>query len=288
VATATFWVVSAVVTVSAVGPGDRARALSVLLAGLTVANVVGVPIGTFIGQQLGWRAAFWAVGAVAAIGLVGVLLMVRESTSGAPSGGLAAEFAVFGQGRLWLALGTIALYAGSTVAVVSYVSPLLTEVAGIGAQWVPLVLLGNGLGCLVGVTVGGRLADAHPWGTLFGALAAVVVVLASIGLLAAWPVPAVVLVVLLGVVSFLVAPPLNARVYELAGAAPTLASATTTSAFNVGNTIGPAAGGLAISAGWGYTAPAWIGVGLALAATAAGCSSWALDTRRRAGRDRAG
>jgi len=272
-------VMSAVVTVSAVGPGDRARALSVLLAGLTVANVIGVPVGTFVGQQWGWRAAFWAVGAVAAIGLVGVLVMVREGTSGAPSGGLAAEFAVFRRGRLWLALGTIALYAGSTIAVLSYVSPLLTDVAGIEARWVPLVLLGNGLGCLVGVTVGGRLADAHPWGMLFGALAAVVAVLGGIGLLAAWPVPAVVLVVLLGVVSFLVAPPLNARVYELAGAAPTLASATTTSAFNVGNTVGPALGGLAISAGWGFASPAWLGVGLALAAVAAGAASWSLDRR---------
>jgi DHA1 family chloramphenicol resistance protein-like MFS transporter len=216
---------------------------------------------------------------VAAIGLVGVLAMVREGTSGAPSGGLAAEFAVFGQGRLWLALGTIALYAASTIGVVSYISPLLTDVAGIEARWVPLVLLGNGVGCFVGITVGGRLADAHPWSMLFGSLAAVVAVLGLIGLLSGWPVPAVVLVVLLGVVSFLVAAPLNARVYELAGAAPTLASATTTSAFNVGNTVGPGLGGLAISAGWGYTAPAWIGVVLATGAVAAGFASWSLDAR---------
>jgi DHA1 family chloramphenicol resistance protein-like MFS transporter len=285
VATATFWVMSAVVTVSAVGPADRARGLSVLLAGLTVANVVGVPLGTFIGQQWGWRAAFWAVGAVAAIGLVGVLLTVREGTSGAPSGGLAAEFAVFRQGRLWLALGTIALYAGSAIAVLSYVSPLLTDVAGIDARWVPLVLLGNGIGCFVGITLGGRIADAHPWPTLFGSLVGVVLVLGLIGLLARWPVPVVVLVVLLGVAGFLVAPPLNARVFELAGAAPTLASATTTSAFNVGNIVGPALGGLAISAGRGLTAPAWIGMGLALGAIAAGFTSWSLDRRalRRAG-----
>jgi MFS transporter, DHA1 family, chloramphenicol resistance protein len=287
VATATFWVVSAVVTVSVVGPAARARGLSVLLAGLTVANVLGVPLGTFIGQQLGWRAAFWAVGAVAGVGLVGVLLMVREGTSGAPSGGLAAEFAVFRRGRLWLALGTIALFAASTIGVVSYISPLLTDVAGIEARWVPLVLLGNGLGCFVGITVGGRLTDAHPWRMLFGSLLAVVAVLVLIGLLSRWAAPAVVLVVLLGVVSFLVAAPLNVRVFELAGAAPTLASATTTSAFNAGNTIGPALGGLVISAGWGYTAPAWVGVGLALAALGAGFASWSLDARdaRRAAPD---
>jgi DHA1 family chloramphenicol resistance protein-like MFS transporter len=131
----------------------------------------------------------------------------------------------------------------------------------------------------VGVTVGGRLADAHPWQTLFGSLTGVVLVLGLIGLLARWPVPAVVLVVLLGVVGFLVAPPLNARVFELAGAAPTLASATTTSAFNVGNTVGPALGGLAISAGWGFASPAWLGVGLALGAIGTGFASWSLDRR---------
>ncbi|MCO1656554.1 Cmx/CmrA family chloramphenicol efflux MFS transporter [Pseudonocardia humida] len=279
VATATFWVVSAVVTVSVVGPQDRARALSVLLAGLTLANIVGVPVGTFIGQLWGWRAAFWAVGAVAAIGLAGVLAMVREGTSGAPSSGLAAEFAVFRQGRLWLALGTIALHAAATIGVFSYVAPLLTDVAGIEARWVPLILLGNGIGCFVGITVGGRLADAHPWSVLFGSLVAMTVVIGLIGVLAAWPVPAVVLVVLLGVVSFLVAAPLNARVYELAGAAPTLASATTTSAFNVGNTVGPALGGLVISTGWGYAATAWVGVVLAVGAIAAGFTSWSLDAR---------
>jgi DHA1 family chloramphenicol resistance protein-like MFS transporter len=140
--------------------------------------------------------------------------MVREGTAGAPSRGLAAELAVFKQGRLWLAL------------------------------------------------------------------AAMTAVLALIGVLAAQPVAAVLLVVLLGVVSFLVAAPLNARVYELAGAAPTLASATTTSAFNAGNTIGPALGGAVISAGWGFAAPAWVGVALALAAIGLGFVSWSSDARR--------
>lgn len=279
VATATCWVMATVVTLSVVEPGDRARGLSVLLAGLTLSNVAGIPAGTFIGQLLGWRAAFWAVALVAVAGLAGVLLMVRGGAGGTSSGGLAAEFAVFRKGRLWLALTTIALYQAGSVGALAYVSPLLTDVAGIGSGWVPLVLLANGLGGLVGVAIAGRVTDTHPWSTLFVALGIVVGVLALIGLLAAWPVPAVVLVVLLGGAAFLVSAPLNLRVFELAGAAPTLASATTTSAFNVGNTIGPWFGGLAISAGWGYTSPAWIGVGLAVAAVLTGLASWLWDRR---------
>src|SRR4051794_36325488 len=100
VATATFWVVASVITVSAAGPQDRARALSMLIAGLTVANVAGVPLGTLIGQQWGWRAAFWAIAAVAAVALVGGVRTVREGGAGAPSSGLAAELVVFRRGRV--------------------------------------------------------------------------------------------------------------------------------------------------------------------------------------------
>jgi DHA1 family chloramphenicol resistance protein-like MFS transporter len=279
VATATFWVVASVITVSAAGPQDRARALSVLLAGLTVANVAGVPLGTLVGQQLGWRAAFWAIAAVAAIALVGVVRTVREGSAGAPSGGLAAELVVFRRGRMWLALLTTVLYQSAAVGLLSYLSPLLIEVSGVGAGWVPVVLLGFGVGSVVGVVTGGRLADRFPWWTLFGSLAAAVAVLALVALLAPVAVVAVTAIVLLGVVAFVVAAPLNARVFALAGAASTVASAATTVAFNVGNTIGPALGGAAIDAGLGYTAPAWLGAVLAGCATAVGVVSWALDAR---------
>jgi DHA1 family chloramphenicol resistance protein-like MFS transporter len=279
VATGAFWAVAAVVTVSAVGPELRARALSVLLAGLTVANVAGVPLGTLVGQEFGWRSTFWGVGALAAVGAVGVLASVPERTAGAPQPRLAAEFAAFRRGRLWLALGTTALYQSAMIGAFSYIAPLLTDVTGLEARWVPGVLLGFGIGSLIGVVVGGRLADAHPWSTLFGALAAAGTLLGLVALFAPVPVAVVGLVVLLGVVAFIAGAPLNARVFALAGSAPTLASATNTSAFNVGNSVGPALGGLAIAAGWGYTAPAWLGVALAAGAIAVGVVSWRLDRR---------
>lgn len=277
VAMGAFWSVASVVTVSSVRPQDRARALSVLLAGLTVSNVAGIPLGTLVGQQFGWRASFWAVGALAALGVIGVLASVRNRATGDAPPRLSAEVVAFRGGRIWLAFGTTALYQASVVGLVSYIAPLLTEVTGLDAVWVPVVQLGFGVGSLVGVVIGGRIADAHPWSTLFGSLAGVVVLLALVGLLAPVPVVMVALVVLLGVVAFVIAAPLNARVFALAGSAPTLASAANTSAFNVGNSLGPALGGLAIAAGLGFTAPAWMGVGLALGAVGLGLTSWRLD-----------
>lgn len=279
VATGAFWAVAAVVTVTSVPVGARTRALSVLLAGLTVAAVAGVPLGTLVGQAFGWRSAFWAVAALALLGIVGVLATVGERPAGMPAPRLSAEFVAFRRGRLWIALLTTAFYQTSVIATFSYIAPLLTDVTGLAAGWVPAVLFAYGAGGLAGVLIGGRLGDAHPWSTLFGALAAAGVLLAVVALFATVPVVVVGAVLLLGVVAFVAAAPLNGRVFALAGSAPTLTSATNTAAFNVGNTLGPLFGGLLIAAGLGYTAPAWLGVGLAAVAVGLGAVSWAWDRR---------
>ncbi|MFC4942286.1 Cmx/CmrA family chloramphenicol efflux MFS transporter [Pseudonocardia sp. GCM10023141] len=286
VATGAFWAVAGVVTVSTVGPGDRARALSVLLAGLTVANVAGVPLGTLVGQQFGWRASFWAVAALAGIGIVGVLVSVRNRDAAEPPLRIADEVAAFRRGRLWLALGTTALYQSGMIGAFSYIAPLLTDVAGLDTRWVPAVLLGFGVGALVGIIIGGRIADAHPWTSLLGALAAAAVLMCVVGLLASIPVVVVVAEVLLGAIAFIAGAPLNARVFALAGDAPTLASATNTSAFNVGNSLGPALGGIAISLGLGYTAPSWLGAVLMGAAIVLALLSWRIDRRTGSGSSR--
>jgi DHA1 family chloramphenicol resistance protein-like MFS transporter len=252
-------------------------ALSVLLGGLTVANVVGVPLGTLVGQEFGWRSAFWAVAGLAAVGGVGVFLSVPGRTADAPAPRLSAEFAAFRRGRLWLALATTALYQSAMIGAFSYIAPLLTDVTGLDERWVPGVLLGFGIGSVAGVVVGGRLADPYPWPTLFGGLTAAGVLLGLVAVFAQVPVLVIGLVVLLGAVAFIAGAPLNARVFALAGAAPTLVSATNTSAFNVGNSLGPALGGLAIAGGYGFTAPAWLGVLLAAGAIGVGVVSWRLD-----------
>jgi DHA1 family chloramphenicol resistance protein-like MFS transporter len=282
VATGGFWAVAAVVTVSSVGPRDRARALSRLLAGLTVSNVVGIPLGTVIGQQFGWRATFWVIAVLAVAGLAGVLTLVPRAGGSGRERRLSAELAVFRRARLWLALTTTALYQAGMIAMLAYLAPLLTVVAGLAPGWVPAVQFGAGVGSLAGIALGGRFADRHPWRTLFAALVGAGVLLGLLAGTAALPGAAPATAAGLGFVAFVAAAPLNARVFALAGAAPTLASATNTSAFNVGNSLGPALGGLAIAAGWGLTSPPLIGALLVAAALVPACASVLLDRRRGA------
>ncbi|MFP5022199.1 MFS transporter [Pseudonocardia phyllosphaerae] len=274
-----FWAVAAVVTVSSVGPADRARALARLLAGLTVSNVVGIPLGTLVGQSFGWRATFWMIALLGLAGLVGVLAMVPRGRGRGEAPSLASETAVFRRGRLWLALGTTALYQAGMIAMLAYLTPLLITVAGLPAAAVPVVQVALGLGSLAGITLGGRFADRHLWRTLFAALIGATLLLALLGLTAAVPGFAPVVAVALGFVAFVAAAPLNARVFSLAGAAPTLASATNTSAFNVGNSLGPALGGLAIAAGWGLTSPPLIGAVLTVGAIGLALVARGVDRR---------
>ncbi|MGW3569522.1 Cmx/CmrA family chloramphenicol efflux MFS transporter [Streptomyces sp. NPDC000941] len=267
-ACAGFWAVGAAVAVSLVPENARARAMAVMLGGLSVANVVGVPAGAFLGQHAGWRAAFWAVAALSALGLVGVAGLVRrtEAPTGAGRPRLRAELSIYRDRQVWLALITTALSGGAVFCLFSYLAPLLTDVAGMDEDWVPSVLALFGVGALVGTAIGGRIADAHLFGTLYGGITASTLVLTALALTAHHAAAAVSLALLLGVTAFFTGPALNARMFNVANAAPTLAGATTTSAFNIGNTLGPWLGGLVIDLGWGYPAVAWTGAALAAAA----------------------
>ncbi|WP_431043703.1 Cmx/CmrA family chloramphenicol efflux MFS transporter [Streptomyces sp. P1-3] len=267
-ACAGFWAVGAAVAVSLVPPTARARAMAVMVGGLSIANIAGVPAGALLGQHAGWRAAFWAVAGLSVLGLVGVATLVprTEVPTGEDRPRLRAELRIYRDPQVWLALATTALNAAAVFSLFSYLAPLLTDVAGLAESWVPTVLALFGVGALIGTALGGRIADARPFGTMYGGIAATSAVLALLALAAHHAVPAVGLSLLLGVAAFTTAPALNARMFNVAGAAPTLAGATTTSAFNIGNTLGPWLGGLAIGAGWGYPAVAWLSAVLAAAA----------------------
>jgi MFS transporter, DHA1 family, chloramphenicol resistance protein len=234
----------------------------VMIGGLSIANIAGVPGGALLGQHLGWRSAFWAVALMTAAGLVGVLLCVPRTgpDAGTRPPRLRAEARIYREPRVWLAMTTIALFAAGTMCFFSYLAPLLTDVTGLGEGWVPVVLTLYGVGALLGTVVGGRVADAHMFGTLYAGFGAATALLALIALTVHAPVGVVAFSGLLGMAAFLVAPGLNARIFNLASAtAPTLAGATATSAFNTGNTIGPWIGGLVISGGLGYVWTAWAG-----------------------------
>ncbi|WP_428957630.1 Cmx/CmrA family chloramphenicol efflux MFS transporter [Streptomyces sp. cg35] len=270
-ACAGFWAVGAAVAIAMVPVNQRARAMAVMIGGLSIANVLGVPAGAFLGDGLGWRAAFWAVGAASAIALVGIVTLVPKIPLPAERPQLKRELSIYRDRQVWLSVAVTALAAGGVFCAFSYLSPLLTDVAGLPEGWVPLVLALFGIGALVGTTVGGRIADAHLFGVLLTGITASTVFLAALALLGHLEIAAVALSFLLGLSAFYTAPALNARMFNVAGAAPTLAGATTTAAFNLGNTGGPWLGGTVIDAGLGYPATAWAGgamTALALALTA--------------------
>lgn len=287
-ACAGFWAVGAAVAMSLVPVNARARAMAVMIGGLSTANIVGVPAGSLLGQYAGWRSAFWAVAAMSALALAGVVALVPRTkpAKGADRPRLGRELRIYADKRVWLNVVTIALNAAAVFAVFSYLGPFLTDVSGLAEHRLPTVLALFGAGGLIGTVIGGRISDAHLFGTMYGGMAASAGVLALLALLARSPVAAVGLALLLGVTAFMTAPALNARMFNVADSAPTLAGATTTSSFNIGNTVGPWLGGLVISAGWGYESVAWLGAALAAAAvgtTALTSLSQRRDRRRSPG-----
>ncbi|MGY1708452.1 MFS transporter [Geodermatophilus sp. SYSU D00758] len=254
--------VASLVAASLVPPHARGRAVSSVMLGLSVATVAGVPAATWLGQQLGWRAAYWAVGALAVLTLLAVLLVVPPSP-GEGGARVRTELAALRRPQVLLTLLVATGGFGGMFAVYSYVAPLSTEVAGLPRGAVPWVLLAFGAGGVLGTVLGGRLADRALFGSLVGAMATVGVLLAAVGLVAGEPaalVPAI--VALAGTASVLVVC-LQLRLMEVAGEARMLGAALNHSALNAANALGAWLGGLVIAAGLGWTAPAWVGAGLA-------------------------
>ena len=276
VACAGFWAAATATAVALVPPDRRGRALAVVAGGLTVATVLGVPAGTFLGQHAWWRDAFWAVAAIAALSLVLVLAVVPQTHGERPR--LRTELGAYRNPRLWLALGITSITTAAVIVTFSYLNPLLTDVIGLPAAWVPAGLALYGLGSLAGITTGGRIADAHPFRVLAAGNVVVIVVLA---VLATAPPPAVAMaaVAVLGFAAFVSNPALNTRVYALAESAPYLAGASNVSAFNLGIVVAPWLGGLTIGAGLGFLSVTWLGIALAVASLAALARAAVLESR---------
>jgi DHA1 family inner membrane transport protein len=260
-------------------PREKAgQAISLMITGLTVANVVGVPLGTFVAQQSSWR---FVLGAVAVIGLltIAALLAWMPGDAGEPTR-LRDELAAFRRRQVWLVLGVTMIGFSAMFAVYSYVSPILTELGGIGEGWVTPVLALFGIGTTVGTLLGGRLGDR--WGFAFVAagLVAISVVLTAFALVARTPAAAVLLLVLFGTIAFALGPVVQDRVITAARVrGGSLVSAANQGAFNVANAIGAGLGAAVLSAGWGWTAPIWVGAVLALAGS--GIALVALRGERR-------
>ena len=261
-----FFGIGSVVAASLVAPEKAAGAIAIMFSGLTAANVLGVPFGTFLGQEFGWRSTFWAISAIGVLALVGIATLVPNLGTDGPAPGLRRELGAFRSGQVWLSLLVTVLGFGGMFGAFTYIAYTLTEVSGFDPAAVPWLLVLFGAGLVVGNWIGGRLADRSIDGTLLGFIAALVVVLALFAWLAWSPIATMVLLVAMGGFGFGTVPALQSRVMRYAAQAPTLASGANIGAFNLGNALGAWAGGVAITAGLGYTSPIWVGAAITFAA----------------------
>ncbi|WP_340561856.1 MFS transporter [Streptomyces sp. GSL17-111] len=271
-----FFGVGAVVAARLVAPDRQARAVAAMFLGLTVANVVGVPAGTALGQHFGWRATFLVVTAVGVVAMAALAALVprlpRESGAG-----LGGELRALADRQVLLGLLTAVFGFAGVFAVYSYLASTVTEVTGLAESSVTLVLALFGIGMTLGALVAGPLTDRALRPTLYGSLTALALVLLAFHFTAHVRWAALVTVVLIGAVGFMTTTPLQLLVMNKARAAPTLASASNHSAFNLANAGGAWLGGLAVSAGWGWTSPSLVGAGLAVLGLAVAVAAGRLD-----------
>ncbi|QWF79497.1 MFS transporter [Amycolatopsis sp. CA-230715] len=269
-----FFGAGAVVASGLVDKGNRAKAVSMMFLGLTLANVVGVPLGTLLGQQVGWRATFAVVAAIGLVAIAAIAKLVPHQGKPAdPS--LRGELGAFKRPQVWLALAIVTFGLGGVFACLSYIAPMLTDVAGYSPSQVTLLLSLAGVGMTIGNLLGGRLADKALMPSLYVALLSLAAVLGVFTVTAQGKVSAAITIFFVGVAGFMIGPMLQARIMEKAGGTPSLVSAAVQSAFNIANSIGAYLGGLVIAGGLGLVAPNWIGAllavfGLSLAAVSGG------------------
>ncbi|MFI7102542.1 MFS transporter [Streptomyces sp. NPDC050161] len=257
-ATGAFWAVGFVIATAAAGPGNSTRAVGVMMGGLTLANVVGVPIGSLAGQFTGWRGPFWALAVLSALAAAFVGRFVPGVEQRAEVS-VRAEVRALRQGRLWLALTAAVLIMGGVLATYTYIAPLLTARAGLAEGAVPLVLIAFGAGALGGTAIGGRMGDRRPMATTITAATATALTLFLLVPLSNSPVAAVVLVFVMALTGFTVNPVVTSLAVRFAGDSPTLTSALTTSAYNTGIAAGSAIAGRALDSSLGLTGPALVG-----------------------------
>jgi DHA1 family inner membrane transport protein len=270
--------IGALVAADALGPGNRAKGVAFVLTGLTIANVVGVPLGTLLGQQVGWRAAFAVVTGIFLLATLSIALFV-PTHPGMPGRGLRDELRVFRLGQVWFALGIGAIGFGGFFAMYSYIAPMVTEVAGQPEWVVSLVLVIVGLGMTVGNVVGGTLADKDLRFWLRVGLVSLAVASIGLALTAGWIVSLVAFAFFVAFCGSALSPAIQTRLMDVAEDNQSIAAALNHSSLNIGNSLGAFLGGLVIAAGIGLVAPAWVGAALALAGLVVAVISYRVEDR---------
>lgn len=257
-----FFGVGALVAASVVAPDRRAGAVAAMFMGLTLATIGGVPLATWFGELLGWRQAFWGI---AGLGLLtmAALWFALPNVALPPSDGVLAEIRVLGRPPVLAALGLTVVGSGAMFTVFTYIAPILASETHGSTAFITAMLVLFGVGLTLGNLWGGKAADKSIDRTLIASLSLLILVLLAFTVLMRWPLPAAVAILLWGIASFALVPPLQMRVMDAAKDAPNLASAVNIGAFNLGNALGAALGGAVISAGLGYPAISLAGAGMA-------------------------
>lgn len=256
--------IAALVAARLMGPEKRGRGITLVMTGLTVSNVIGVPLATSIGQSMGWRAAFLLVAGIFALTAVAVALVIPR-VKGNSEQTLRRELTVFKRPQVWFAIGIGAIGFGGFFAVYSYLAPLGTDVAGIDPAHIPWLLATMGLGMTIGTLAAGHFVDRSVRRTLYGYFLMMVVVLIGLYFAAGWAPSLFIFIFLVGFASSGIGPAVQTRLMDVAGDAQSIAAALNHSAMNIGNAVGAFLGGLVIGAQLGYRAPIWVGLALTIA-----------------------
>jgi DHA1 family inner membrane transport protein len=249
----------------------RARAIAMMFSGLTLANVLGVPFGTALGQELGWRATFWAVVAIGVVAATALAVWLPRNIPN-QSTSLIAEARTLRRAGVWLAMSISTVSSVALFSLFTYITPILLDVTGVSAHGVTIMLLLFGAGLTAGNAIGGRLGDWKLMPTMIGGTVALIAIQLVFHFSSASMIPAGATIVLWGFLVFLIIPSIQMQVLHAARGAPTLASTLNQSAFNLGNASGAWLGGLAINAGVSYgqlpligAAASLVGLGVVMA-----------------------
>ncbi|TWE02275.1 DHA1 family inner membrane transport protein [Pseudomonas sp. AG1028] len=257
-----FFGVGSVVAASLVAPDKRAGAVAAMFMGLTLATIGGVPLAAWFGEVLGWRTAFWGISGLGLITML-ALWFALPNVELPKSDGVLAEIRVLGRGPVLAALALTVVGSSAMFTVFTYIAPILSTQTHASTGFITAMLVLYGVGLTLGNMWGGKAADRSIDRTLIASLSVLILVLLAFTMLMSWPLPAAVAILIWGIASFAIVPPLQMRVMEAAKGAPNLASAVNIGAFNLGNAIGAALGGAVISAGLGYPAISLAGAAMA-------------------------
>jgi len=261
-------------------PQRRGAALALVMAGVPVANLLGIPAGAWLGHWLGWRATFWAIGALALVATIAITtLLPRDTAKPEPAAAWRGQLSHLMQHRVLLSYLAITVLLIGTLAFVTYQVPFLIAVTGVPENDTPAYLLAYGVGAVIGILLGGRLADWRLMPAVIGTLVAFAAVSALLLLLMHMPMAMYLAMVGVGAVGYAFSAPLQTRIIAAAAGAQTLAATFIATAFNIGYAVGASVGAGMLAAGWGYTSLPAAGIVSGLAAAGISLWSWRLDRR---------